>query len=259
MDETGRLTFGADRASHPIIHIAAEIEMPAFQSQEPYRRTCSVPASRATSAPSWPSAGDQDDRTDLPVSLAGEPIDIVAYDGKGDYAISLAQTMEVAAGSEATPFSDLSTLVGEVLAQAGTRPIRQLRIVAHGSSGVLYLGQGPDTRTVDRYQLGDYLPALAPLAGHFAPDGHVEFDSCNLAQYEGGEQFISELSQLWGVPVTAARQAQLAAFPGLEGSTVTASPDEEGGVELSEDDSPWTDWLLQKSERVHQWLFSQDP
>ena len=172
------------------------------------------------------------------VDRTKEPIDITAIDdseggfGAPDNDLYWSAVFD----SGEVPFTNVASMVDGILAQAGDRPIGTLRIEAHSESGVMYAGiKGGDI--VSRYSFLDFAPQFSRLAGHFAPDGRVEIHGCNFAEFGGGEALLAEFSKLWGVPVTAPRQLQLALIPGMEGSTVTVMPDGKGGTQLVEQPS----------------------
>ena len=80
--------------------------------------------------------------------------------------------------------------------------------------------------------------------------GHVQVDGCNFAQGPSGEALLTYLSQIWGVPVSGGREVQFAGTLGLEGTTVTASPDGRGGTALTEKRHPFMDTVLRGIEAV---------
>lgn len=210
------------------------------QRQDTYRRNCSVPASTSTSTSSSVSQpyGNQAAQEQMKAKVQGEPVDVVAYDETGGITISIGHTFML--GGDA-PFSSFEGMVDSILAQAGSRPIGTLKILTHASPGQLLLGQGQDMLVLGTFSLQELLPSFSRLAGHFAPNGQVLIHGCNFAQYENGEYFLSQLSQIWGVPVSAGRETQHALVPGLDGTTVTASPDGQGGTFLTEDRGPLAD------------------
>lgn len=218
--------------------------------QEPYSRTCQVPTTTTTTpAPNLQPYGNQAAQEGMAAGLAGEPVDIVAYDAGGDHVISIGHTVME---GEDTPFSDFDGMVATILAQAAGRPIGTLKIMVHTDPGMLELGEGTDMQVLGSFTVKNTRDSrYSALAGHFAPNGHVEIHGCNFGQGPFGEAFLVELSEIWGVPVTAGREVQSPYSPGLDGTTVTASPDGKGGTVLTEDSNPIDDAQLRGRDALY--------
>ena len=92
--------------------------------------------------------------------------------------------------------TSVHSMVENVLKAVGPRPISRLNILDHGNSNVIEIGNddiSPKTLPV-------YAPTLRRLQGHFAPNGFVHLQHCEVGQ---NLEFIKSLAAVFGVPVYA--------------------------------------------------------
>lgn len=185
-------------------------------------------------------------------------IDVIAKPGKKDLALqafrdelekeaTLARVFGVANDKRLVKdVVNINEMVTQIIATAGSRPIRRLRIYGHGSPNTVQIGPfaltgrrledflprqtrsidptdydkviqliTTETRTaegnvvnVEHSLLNDLL--LRKLAGRFDPRGWVELHSCRIVR-ESGKALIDALAKLWGVQVHASEENQSAA------------------------------------------------
>lgn len=177
--------------------------------------------------------------------LGLEPIDIDAIDASMD-AISFFADLMTFAETQTDFDGGVREFVEAVKLKAGERPIRRLTITAHGAPGALILGD----QAISTLSLYSRLKPLTELAPLFGEGGHVVLNSCNVAEGEKGDQLLYVLSELFGVPVTAATRIQYLLIPGLEGTTKTMTRDEEGFPDLMEDEHPNADFPILLEEAI---------
>ena len=212
-------------------------------------------------------AGNEAARDALGAARDADAVDITAY-VEGDIRLAMGEAgsrvAEALGGPEVTSSVDLQSLVADVLAQAGERPIGVLRVVSHAREGELVLGHD----TIDHTSVADAIPQLQQLSGRFAPRGRVEIHGCNFAAGDAGQHMLYVLSSVWGVPVTGSAQMQSPLIPGLEGSETTALQDADGFPTTTHHDA-WSapildgyadvyDRGLQTADAIWEWVFGED-
>lgn len=115
----------------------------------------------------------------------------------------------------------LASMVNHIITTALARggAIDVLRIHSHGQPGTLLSGR------LSEEEIRRNAGALGRLARHFAPGGQVFLHSCYVGQ---NGRFLSTLARVWGVPVTASVEEQIAGAGATHyfiGTTLTGDPD----------------------------------
>jgi hypothetical protein len=101
-----------------------------------------------------------------------------------------------------------------------------LRFFGHGRPALIRLSGG---EALTLKELDHSRPVLSAITPRFAAFGSVEMHSCSVARGADGKRFLTHLAALWGVPVTAAENVQVAngsieEAVRFEGPTFTAFP-----------------------------------
>jgi hypothetical protein len=97
-----------------------------------------------------------------------------------------------------------------------------LRIVAHGNTGVQYMGDSHDTtnqRQMIAVDSNGHLMnrgTLMQLRGHFGTGAVVELHGCHAGAGSWGHALVRDLENLWGVRVRASAATQFFSTPGLD-------------------------------------------
>lgn len=107
----------------------------------------------------------------------------------------------------------VSEMVNQIQLKAPPASLYILRIWGHGRPGVIGVSGGPDDSFThfSGLSLGnlmlhkDALESLNPL---FSTSGRVELRGCNVAENDEGVAFVTLLSEIWQVNVSAGRILQ---------------------------------------------------
>lgn len=185
-----------------------------------------------------------------------KPVNITVSADDGPAATAISVVVAGLQSEETGRFPDLNGAVDQALEVAGGRPIGRLSIVIHGTPGRMWMGD----KAVDYLSSGPVAAAFARLRGHFSADGAIELNSCNLAQYpeDSVDVLVSQMALAAGVPVIAPQSAQASAWPGLEGSTVTWTPQADGTTARSTQPHPVGDTImggLEAGRDLLDWIF----
>lgn len=182
------------------------------------------------------------------------PVDVAVVADDGTTTMDLATASQILFGSETGSFPDLDGIAAAALAQAEGHPIRRLRIVVHGTPGRMWFGD----QSMDYLHFVGGASSFSALKGHFAPDGFIELHSCELAAFaesEGTDALISAIALATGVPVVASRALQQPISPGLDGSTVTWTPQADGTTTRSEQEAPKEDAVMEAIGDLRDWIY----
>jgi hypothetical protein len=174
-----------------------------------------------------------------PQPTSSAPLDITVVDDS-DWIMAAAAALR---GGEISGVTDVRDMVDKVLQRADARKIHSLTLIGHGAGGYQKMGS---ERSGDAALSLRSLPALSGelgrLTGKFTSDATVELHGCRVASTPDGVELLRQLSQLWGVPVTAGVPLQRPLLPGYEGTTVTCEPGEEGGTTCDTDPGSLDEW-----------------
>lgn len=182
------------------------------------------------------------------------PVDVAVVADDGTTTMDLATASQILFGSETGSFPNLDGIAAAALAQAEGHPIRRLRIVVHGAPGRMWFGD----QSMDYLHFVGGASSFSALKGHFAPDGFIELHSCELAAFaesEGTDALISAIALATGVPVVASRALQQPISPGLDGSTVTWTPQADGTTTRSERPAPKEDAVMEAIGDLRDWIY----
>ena len=183
-------------------------------------------------------------------------VTVTADDGTSAMAITqgIGFPIGFVTGERFGSFPNLDGIAAAALAQAEGHPIRRLRIVVHGTPGRMWFGD----QSMDYLHFVGGASSFSALKGHFAPDGFIELHSCELAAFaesEGTDALISAIALATGVPVVASRALQQPISPGLDGSTVTWTPQADGTTTRSEQEAPKEDAVMEAIGDLRDWIY----
>lgn len=144
----------------------------------------------------------------------------------------------ILAGGDPIVFYGMSGAVNQVVSDiirkaVLPKSIELLRFHGHGAPGMMNIAAGTQAMFVHQsgISLGNLQSVKAELSRlrpYFAPNGRVEFHGCNVADGKDGQDFLSQLAKIIGVPVSAGTQSQYGGGKNqfkFEGSVHTAKPD----------------------------------
>jgi hypothetical protein len=97
--------------------------------------------------------------------------------------------------------TDVRSMVANVLAKAGRTPITRLNILDHGNSS----GGDFGTDWIDNATFATFEPTLILLRGHFAPNGFVHLQHCDIGS---NHALLIRFARAFGVPVVGGTGAQ---------------------------------------------------
>lgn len=226
-----------------------------YSRETEYKTPCSTTEEARPCAPSLtlPYSNGEANET-LTERIQGTPVDVSVVADDGTFALDVGTVTQAAFGNTTGRFPSFDAIGFSALDQAAGHPIRRLRVMIHGTPGRMWFG---DHSVSDLYGTA-IATAFSPLKGHFSEDGFIELHSCNLAQYAedpSTDSLVSQIAQAAGVPVVASRTAQRAGLPGMDGSTVTWTPQQDGTTTQTEQPHPIDDLLMAGTEALHDWIY----
>lgn len=149
------------------------------------------------------------------------------------------------ADNPVTGFRNLDEMIALATEATGGSPIGQLSIMDHSSPGSH--GMGNEKLTLEMLRKPEVRAKLEALGAQFGPGGSIELHGCRIAGDERGDEYLRQMAQITGQPVTGGNEYQTSAMPGFEGNTKTCYPpaiDEDGNlVQTCAVDSDPTDAL----------------
>jgi hypothetical protein len=97
--------------------------------------------------------------------------------------------------------TDVKSMVTNVLGKAAGRPIKRLNVLDHGNEdGGDFGSDWVDTTTFKKFE-----PFFVLLRGHFAPEGFVHLQHCDIGQ---NTTLLIMFAKAFGVPVIGGTGAQ---------------------------------------------------
>ncbi|MBN2361335.1 MAG: DUF4347 domain-containing protein [Deltaproteobacteria bacterium] len=163
------------------------------------------------------------------------PVDVSYVSNTDDKVMDLTRALQ----SGEVSADSLEGMVDAIIAKADGHPIQDLQITGHGLPGDQNIAEGVNLTSPLTDEQRAQLDRLTP---YLAPDAKVTLNGCEVGAGPKGEALLTELADLWDKPVQAGTAYQRV-FPGIEGTTVTAIPQENGPATIQVDPSPLSSML----------------
>jgi hypothetical protein len=135
------------------------------------------------------------------------------------------------ADNPVTGFRNLDEMIARATEAADGSPIGELSLMDHASPGSQSIGD--EKLTLESLQNPVIRAKLEQLGAQFGPGGSIELHGCRIGGDERGDEYLRQMSQITGQPVSGGNDYQTSAFPGLEGNVKTCYPpaiDENGDL-----------------------------